>query len=231
VNGRVAIVTGGTGALGRIVVRRLAAAGATVWVPYRSPGGLDELRALLGADAARLAAEPADVTDGGAFGRLVSRALDRHRRIDVLVNAAGGFAGGDLLSTPLDEWRRVMELNLSSAVVGCRAVLPAMRDARAGRIVNVGSLAVVTPAGGFIAYAVSKSAVITLTQALATEVRGLGIAVNAVLPGTMDTAANRRAMPDADRARWVSPDRVAAVIAFLCSDEAAAITGAAIPVG
>lgn len=229
-NGRVAIVTGGAGALGRAVVRRLAAAGATVWVPYRSPGSLDELRALLGADAARLAAEPADVTDEGAFGRLVSRVLDRHRRIDMLVNAAGGFAGGDLLSTPLDEWRRVMDLNLTSAAIACRAVLPTMRDARAGRIVNVASLAAVPPAGGFIAYTVSKAAVITLTQALAREVRGVGITVNAVLPATMDTLANRRAMPDADASRWVGPDAVAAVVTFLCSDAAAAVTGAAIPV-
>lgn len=229
--GRVAIVAGGAGALGRTIVRRLAGSGATVWVPYRSSRGLDELRAHLGADAARLAAEPADVTDEDAFDRLVSRVLDRHRRLDILVNAAGGFSGGDLASTPLAEWRRIVDLNLTSAVVGCRAVLPPMREARAGRIVNVASLAVVPPAGGFIAYTVSKSAVITLTQALAREVRGLGIGVNAVLPGTMDTAANRRTMPDADTSRWVRPEAVAALIAFLCSDEAVAITGAAIPVG
>jgi NAD(P)-dependent dehydrogenase (short-subunit alcohol dehydrogenase family) len=109
-------------------------------------------------------------------------------------------------------------------------VLPAMTRARRGRIVNIASRAVVPPPGGFIAYTVSKSAVITLTQALAQEVRPHGITVNAVLPSTMDTPANRRAMPDADRSSWVSTDAVALVVAFLASDAAAAVSGAAVPV-
>jgi len=122
----------------------------------------------------------------------------------------------------------MIDLNLTSAVIGCRAVLPAMRAARRGRIVNVSSRAVVPPAGGFIAYTVAKSAVIALTQALAHEERPHGIAVNAVLPSTMDTAANRRAMPDADRSGWVSTEAVADVIAYLASS--GAVSGACIPV-
>jgi NAD(P)-dependent dehydrogenase (short-subunit alcohol dehydrogenase family) len=124
----------------------------------------------------------------------------------------------------------MMTLNLTSAVVGCRAVIPDMARARWGRIVNIASRAVVQPQGGFIAYTVSKAAVITLTQALAQEVRPHGITVNAVLPSTMDTPANRRAMPDADRAGWVSTDAVARVVVFLASEEAEAVTGAAVPV-
>jgi NAD(P)-dependent dehydrogenase (short-subunit alcohol dehydrogenase family) len=115
-------------------------------------------------------------------------------------------------------------------VVGCRAVIPDMARARWGRIVNIASRAVVPPQGGFIAYTVSKAAVITLTQALAQEVRLHGITVNAVLPSTMDTPANRRAMPDADRSGWVSTDAVARVVLFLASEEAEAVSGAAVPV-
>jgi len=165
-----------------------------------------------------------------ALAAFVTDVLVRHKGLDVLVNTVGGFAGGDLASTSLAEWRRMIDLNLTSAVIGCRAVLPAMRAARRGRIVNVSSRAVVAPAGGFIAYTVGKSAVIALTQALAQEERPHGIAVNAVLPSTMDTPANRRAMPDADRSGWVSTEAVADVIAYLASDRVGAVSGGCIPV-
>jgi NAD(P)-dependent dehydrogenase (short-subunit alcohol dehydrogenase family) len=171
-----------------------------------------------------------DGTDEDAFAAFVADVLARHQRLDVLVNTVGGFAGGDLASTSLAEWRRMLDLNLTSAVIGCRAVLPAMRAARRGRIVNVASRAVVPPVGGFIAYTVSKSAVIALTQALAQEERPHGIGVNAVLPSTMDTPANRRAMPDVDRSGWVGTDAVADVIAYLSSDGAAAVSGACVAV-
>ena len=164
------------------------------------------------------------------MGQFVQAVRARHGRVDGLVNAVGGFAGGDLLSTPLAAWERMMKLNLTSVVVACRAVLPGMIAARAGRIVNIASRAVVPPQGGFIAYTVSKAAVITLTQALAQEVKAHHVTVNTVLPSTMDTEANRRAMPDADRSGWVSTRDVASVVAFLLSDRAAAISGAAIPV-
>ena len=169
------------------------------------------------------------MTDEASFGAFVRGVLDTHGRIDVLVNGVGGFAGGDLLSTSLAEWKRIMALNLTSAVIGCRAVLPAMTAAGAGRIVNIASRAVVPPLGGFIAYTVAKAGVITLTQALAREVER-GITVNAVLPSTMDTPGNRKAMPDADRSEWVSTDAVAEVIAYLASERAGMISGAAIPV-
>jgi NAD(P)-dependent dehydrogenase (short-subunit alcohol dehydrogenase family) len=229
VTGRVAIVAGGTGALGRSVSRRLLSAGATVCVPYVVPAELEGLRAELGAAGARLDPAQVDVTEEAAFAAFVALVLERHRRVDVLVNGVGGFAGGDLASTSLAEWERIMRLNLTSAVIGCRAVLPAMTAAGHGRIVNVASRAVVPPTGGFIAYTVAKAGVITLTQALAREV-ARGITVNAVLPSTMDTPGNRRAMPDADRSGWVSTDAVADVVAYLASDGAAAVSGAAIPV-
>ena len=228
--GRVAIVAGGTGALGQSVVLRLLKDGASVEVPWVVPEEWDALQSRAADGRARLHGARGDVTDEGAVAAFVTDVLARHKRLDVLVNTVGGFAGGDLAATSLDEWRRILDLNLTSAVIGCRAVLPAMRGARRGRIVNVSSRAVVPPAGGFIAYTVSKSAVIALTQALALEERPHGITVNAVLPNTMDTPANRRAMPDADRSGWVSTDMVAGVIGYLASDAAAAVSGACIAV-
>jgi NAD(P)-dependent dehydrogenase (short-subunit alcohol dehydrogenase family) len=230
VTGRVALVTGGTGALGQSVVLRFLHDGATVAVPWIVPEEWETLRSRAGDGSARLHGARVDGTDESAFAAFVAEVLARHQRLDVLVNTVGGFAGGDLASTSLGEWRRILDLNLTSAVIGCRAVLPALRAARRGRIVNVASRAVVPPLGGFIAYTVSKSAVIALTQALAQEERPHGIGVNAVLPSTMDTPANRRAMPDADRSGWVTTDAVADVIAYLSSDGAAAVSGACVVV-
>lgn len=228
--GRVAIVSGGTGALGQSVTSRLLSSGATVWVPYIVPAELEALKSRLGSSAGtRLHCIHADVTDEQAFGEVVRAVRDAHGRIDILVNGVGGFAVGDLGSISLAEWDGMLKLNLASAVIGCRGVLPAMTAAGFGRIVNISSRAVIAPAGGFIAYTVAKAAVITLTQALAKEVPR-GLTVNAVLPSTMDTPANRRAMPTADRSTWVSTDAVAEVIAFLASDAAGVISGAAIPV-
>ncbi len=230
--GRVAIVTGGTGALGQAVTAALLDAGAAgVAIPYAVPEERAALEARLPSERrARLLALAADVTDEGAMGKFVTATRERFGRVDGLVNAVGGFAGGDLVSTPLAEWERMMRLNLTSAVIACRAVLPGMIAAGGGRIVNIASRAVVPPQGGFIAYTVSKAAVITLTQALAQEVRPSGITVNAVLPSTMDTPANRRAMPDADRSGWVRTEDVAAVVAFLLSARAVAVTGASLTV-
>jgi NAD(P)-dependent dehydrogenase (short-subunit alcohol dehydrogenase family) len=229
---RVAIVAGGTGALGQSVVLRFLQDGASVAVPWLVPEEWESLRGRVEkGQLGRLYGARVDlVTDQSALAAFVTDVLARNKGLDVLVNTVGGFAGGDLASTSLADWRRMIDLNLTSAVIGCRAVLPAMRAARRGRIVNVSSRAVVPPAGGFIAYTVAKSAVIALTQALAHEERPHGIAVNAVLPSTMDTPANRRAMPDADRSGWVSTEAVADVIAYLASSIPGAVSGACIPV-
>ena len=119
----------------------------------------------------------------------------------------------------------MLDLNLTSAFAGAKAALPHMLAAGWGRIVLVASRAVVPPAGGFIAYTVAKAGVIALAQALAAETRGSGVTVNAVLPSTMDTEANRAAMPDADRSAWVPVEAVADAIATLARPESAHISG------
>jgi NAD(P)-dependent dehydrogenase (short-subunit alcohol dehydrogenase family) len=228
---QVAIVTGGTGALGQAIVRRLLESGAVACVPFVVPAEAEALRAAV-ADTARgrLDTAPADVGDPEALGAFVREVLARHGRVDILVNGVGGFAGGDLVSTSFETWNRMLALNLTTTYVGCHAVLPAMLTARRGRIVNIASRAVSPPTGGYIAYTVAKSGVIALTQALAHELRAHGITSNAVLPSTMDTPANRAAMPDADRSQWVSVESVADVVMFLVSYAARDVTGALLTV-
>ena len=220
------LVTGGTGALGAAVALAAIEAGATAVVTYRETRDRDALAGRVHAPAReRLHAVQADVTDGASVRRLVDEVTARHRRLDALVNAVGAFAAGDLLATDERAWDAMLTVNLRSAYLCCRAVLPAMLTAGRGRIVNVASRSVVPPAGGFLAYTVAKAGLIALTEALAQEVRGRGVTVNAVLPSTMDTEANRRAMPTSDRRGWVTPESVARAILFLTSDDAADVTG------
>lgn len=224
---RVAVVTGGAGALGQAVTTRLLADGATVCVPVEFSEDADRLRqAVPDADRGRLASDTVDVTDLDAMTRLAASVSARHGRIDSLVTIVGGFAGGALVETDRATWDRMLAVNLTSAFVATRAVVPHMVTAGRGRIVTIASRAVVPPVGGFIAYTTAKAGVIAFTQALAHELRPHGITVNSILPSTMDTAANRAAMPDSDRTGWVPVASVADAIAFLVHDASAHLTGA-----
>jgi NAD(P)-dependent dehydrogenase (short-subunit alcohol dehydrogenase family) len=225
-NERVALVTGGTGALGSAIVRRLLADTAVVCVPWIVEGEPARLLASLPETMrGRVETERCDVTDGAAMDALAASLVARHRRIDVLVMAVGGFAGGRLVETDRATWDRMLTMNLTSAFVAARAVMPHMIAARHGRVVVVGSRAVVPPAPGFIAYTAAKAGVIALAQALAQEVKADGIGVNVVLPSTMDTPANRAAMPDVDPRTWVPVEAVADAIGFLAAESSAHVTG------
>ena len=150
--------------------------------------------------------------------------------IDGVVNVAGGFAWEPIEGGALETWDRLYTMNVRTAVASCRAALPHLLARGAGRIVNVGALAAQKAGMGMAAYAASKSGVARLTESLAEELKDRGVTVNAVLPSIIDTPANRADMPDADASRWVAPDKLAAVIAFLLSDDASAVTGACVPV-
>jgi len=223
---RVALVTGGSGALGQAIVHRFLREGDTVCVPYivdaeraRLEGSLD------GGTRPRVMLERCDVTDDAAMAQLAAAVIARHRRIDVLVTGVGGFAGGALVETDRATWDRMLTMNLTSAFTAARAVVPHMLTAGGGRVVMIASRAVVPPAGGFIAYTVAKAGVIALMQALAQEVKSKGVTVNAVAPSTMDTPANRAAMPDADPKTWVPVTAVAEAVAQLAADSAGYVTG------
>jgi NAD(P)-dependent dehydrogenase (short-subunit alcohol dehydrogenase family) len=223
---RVVLVTGGSGALGQAIVHRFLRDGDTVCVPYIVDAERTRLEGSLDAGTrARVMLERCDVTDDGAMRRLAAAMVERHRRIDVLVTGVGGFAGGALVDTDRATWDRMLDMNLTSAFTAARAVVPSMLSAGGGRVVMIASRAVVPPAGGFIGYTVAKAGVIALMQALAQEVKAKGVTVNAVAPSTMDTPANRAAMPDADPKGWVPASAVADAVAMLAAESAGHITG------
>jgi len=150
--------------------------------------------------------------------------------IDILVNVAGGFRWEKFEDGDVETWDQLYAMNLRTAVVASKAVLPAMLERPAGRIVNIGAGAAAKARTGMGPYTASKAGVQRLTEALSDEFKDRGITVNAILPGTIDTPRNRLDMPDADFSRWVAPAQIAEVIAFLASEAGAAVTGAAIPV-
>ncbi len=219
------IVTGGFGVLGRAVAARLAAAGARVALLDRSPAPAAGLPA-----GVALAIGGIDLGDEEACGAAFAQVRETFGAVDGVVNVAGGFTWETVEGGALDSWDRMYATNLRTAVASCRAALPHLLARGSGRIVNVGAAAAGKAALGMGAYAASKAGVARLTEALAEELKDRGITVNAVLPSIIDTPANRADMPDADPARWVAPAQLAAVIAFLLSNDAGAITGACIPV-
>ena len=223
---RIAIVTGGAGALGAAVTSRLLGDGAHVWVPLELEAHGAALRdRIASAQRDRLSMDVVDVTDLGAMTRFADAAALRHGHIDILVAIVGGFAGGALVETDRATWDQMLAMNLTATFVATRAVVPHMVTARRGRVVTIGSRAVVPPSPGFIAYTTAKAGVIAFTQALARELQPEGITVNSILPSTMDTPGNRAAMPDSDRQGWVPVESVAEAIAFLVSDGSAHVTG------
>jgi NAD(P)-dependent dehydrogenase (short-subunit alcohol dehydrogenase family) len=231
-DGKVAIVTGGTGALGGAVAAVLLGAGAAVVVPHRQAGELDRLRERLGLAAdARLSGAPLDLTDEDAVAKAYAAAAAEHGGIDILVNVAGGFGGGQPVhQTPWSLWQAQLDTNLKTAVLSCRAAVPHMLARGGGAIVNVGTRTATQPGANLAAYAASKRAVTQLTEALAAELRDQNITANVVLPSTIDTPANRQGDPTAGGGRWVAPEEIARVVLFLAGPDARIISGAAIPV-
>lgn len=227
---RVAVVTGGTGAVGRVVARELAAAGATVIVPYRNEEAFARLRSEVGDLVTRLEGQETDITDESQVDRFVSTILSRHGRIDFLVNLAGGYAGGAFTSSGIDLWDQMFRANLRTALLMTHAVLPHLLGRGEGRVVTIGSRSALEPSTNASAYAASKAAVITMTQSVAREIRTSGVTINCLAPSTIDTEANREAMPKGNPARWVEPIQLASLILYLCSDAASAINGAVIPI-
>ncbi len=224
---RAVIVTGGTGALGQAVVLHLLALGTRVAVSYREPESWRALQRRAGPALVGFAADLGSPEPARAF---VEAAASRLGSFDGLALLAGGWAGGAPFErAPEDEWARMLAQNLETAAHVCRAALPHLL-ASGGSIVAVGSRAAATGGAGMAAYAVAKQALHAFVRVLALENRNRGVRVNAVLPGTIDTAANRRAMPQAERASWTSPQAIARTIAFLLSPDSAPVSGALLPV-
>jgi NAD(P)-dependent dehydrogenase (short-subunit alcohol dehydrogenase family) len=219
--GKVVMVTGGFGALGRAVAEAAEAKGATVVRVDLAP-------APVGAAAHDLGG--VDLADPRAAAQAVAAVVERFGGLDVLVNVAGGFVWTTLQDGGPDAWEKMYRINVATAATMTHAALPELSKRPGASIVNMGAGAATKAAAGMGAYAAAKSGVARLTEALAEELKGLDVTVNAVLPSIIDTPANRAAMPDADTRDWVKPEAMAEVILFLASPAARSISGALIPV-
>jgi NAD(P)-dependent dehydrogenase (short-subunit alcohol dehydrogenase family) len=229
--GSVTLVAGGTGGLGRAVSQAFLAEGATVVATYRNSTEFDDLAGAAGAARERLEGRQLDVTDPAATLALAQQISERHARIDVLVNAVGGYGGGQpTWQVEPAELERMLSLNLRSGHALARAVVPVMLAQGRGSILNVIARAALEHPARASAYAASKAAALAMMDSLAAELSGSGVRANSLLPGIIDTAGNRSAMPKADFSRWPKPQDIARVVLFLCSEEARVIHGAAIPV-
>ena len=221
-NGKVVVVTGASGALGRVVAEAALARGARV-------AGLDYAASQIPATASRIELGSVDLSDATEATKAIDAVAAHFGRLDALINIAGGFAFEAVAEGDPKTWQQMYALNVLTALNASRAAIPHLAVAASPRIVNIGAIGALQAGAGMGAYAASKAGVHRLTEALAAEWKGK-ITVNAVLPSTIDTAANRASMPKADFAKWVTPQELAEVILFLVSDAASAVTGALLPV-
>lgn len=219
---RVVVVTGASGALGRTVVEAAADRGARLAL-------IDHAAARGTPRPTRIEIGGIDLAQPGEANRAIEAAVGHYGRLDVLINIAGAFSFQTVSDGDTATWERLYRVNALTALNASRAAIPHLVASGSGRIVNIGALGALKAGAGMGPYAASKSGVHRLTEALAAELKGK-VTVNAVLPSTIDTAANRRDMPKANFSTWVTPQELANVILFLASPEASAVTGALIPV-
>ena len=221
-DGKVIVVTGASGALGKVVAEIALAKGARV-------AGIDHATSKSATTADRIELGGVDLTDGMQAKKAVEAVAAHFGRLDVLVNIAGGFTFETVADGDPKSWQRMYAMNVLTALNTCKAAIPHLVASSAGRIINIGAMGALQAGAGMGPYAASKAGVHRLTEALAAEHKGK-ITVNAVLPSTIDTTANRSSMPKADFSKWVAPQELADVILFLASDAASGITGALLPV-
>ena len=222
-HGKVILVTGAFGALGVVVVDMAIAQGAKV-------GAVDFAPPPQGMDGpGRFRQGGVDLSDAAQARKAVDAVAAHFGQLDVLINIAGAFSSETIADGDPKTWQRLYAINVLTALNASRAAIPHLLASPAGRIVNIGAIGALQAGSGMGPYAASKAGVHRLTEALAAELKGK-VTVNAVLPSTIDTPANRASMPKADFAKWVRGEELANVILFLASDEASAVTGALLPV-
>ena len=222
--GKTVLITGANGGLGRAVTQAFLEAGARV-------GGAAQAIRDSDFSSSDFMAIPGEVSTAEAAAAVAQKVKARWGRVDGLVHLIGGFTGGTRVEETNDETLdKMLAMNLHAAFHFIKAVVPGMRAQGSGRILAIGSRTAVIPTATLGVYSASKAALVSLVQTAALENKDRGITANVILPGTMDTPANRKAMPDADPARWVAPSQVAALLVHLASDAASNINGAVIPI-
>jgi NAD(P)-dependent dehydrogenase (short-subunit alcohol dehydrogenase family) len=228
---QVVMISGAVGNLGQVVARSFQACGAKLALVDRGEDRLKETFPDLVNSADYLLVNCADLMDEGAVEESVAESLQHFSRIDVLVNTVGGFrAGSPLHETPIETWDFLHNLNARSVFIACKKVIPHMLKQGSGKIINLAARPGLEGQAGMAAYSASKAAVFRLTESMAKELKDQGINVNCIIPGTIDTSANRSANPDADFSTWVTPESLSEVILFLSCSASRDIHGAAIPV-
>jgi NAD(P)-dependent dehydrogenase (short-subunit alcohol dehydrogenase family) len=220
--GRIAIVVGGGGELGRATAVKLAHQGMTVVAVDRNESGLELLPKAIVRDLA-------DATDPEAVGPMIERIVHNIGVPDVLVNTIGAFVTADAMKTTPDQFRLMIDVNLAPALWLSQAVAPYMQTRGAGAIVHISARPGLEPTAGLAAYSVSKAALVHLTRVLDLELRPFGIRVNAIAPQLISTAKNRSTLPKEVLSHAVSPEAIAEVVAFLVSEAAAPVSGAILP--
>jgi 3-oxoacyl-[acyl-carrier protein] reductase len=221
-NGKVIVITGASGALGKVVADTARTRGAKV-------AAIDHAAATVAPTPDWLAIGGVDLSDAAQAVKAIEAAAAHFGRLDGLINIAGAFSFETIADGDPKTWQRLYAINVMTALNASRAAIPHLVTSGAGRIVNIGAMGALQAGAGMGPYAASKSGVHRLTEALAAELKGK-VTVNAVLPSTIDTPANRRDMPQTDFSKWVTGSELAEVILFLAGDAASAVTGALIPV-
>src|SRR6201997_1467444 len=222
--GKVVLVTGANGGLGTYVTQAFLDAGATVVGTSRKIQQSD-------VNNPNFTALQAEISTREGAQTLVDQVMARFRKLDVLAHTVGGFAGGQSIAdTDDDTFQRMFDLNLNSVFHILRTTIPALRQTGNGRIIAIGSRAALEPGVGVGVYSASKAAMVSLIRTVALENKDAGLRANVILPGTMDTPANRKSIPNADFWKWVKPSAVASLIVWLASVAGKDINGAVIPV-
>lgn len=223
-NGKIVLITGANGGLGTSVTKAFLDAGATV---------IGNSRRIRTEDFQHPAftAIPGEISTGDGARALVDRVLSRFHKLDVLVHTVGGFAGGtSIVDTDAATFQQMVDVNLNSVFYMLQAAIPPLRKSENGRFIAIGSRAAVDPGPMVAAYSASKAAMVSLMRTAAMENKDSALRVNVILPGTIDTPANRKAMAKADTSKWVHPSAIASLILWLAGEAAKDVNGAAIPV-
>jgi NAD(P)-dependent dehydrogenase (short-subunit alcohol dehydrogenase family) len=222
--GKVVLVTGADGGLGVHVTQAFLDAGATVIGTSRKIQQSDF-------NHPNFTALPAEISTREGAKVLVDQVVARFGKLDVLAHTVGGFSGGQSVADTDDAtFQRMFDLNLNCVFHILRAAVPPLRQTGNGRIIAIGSRAALEPAASVGAYSASKAAMVSLVRTAALENKDAGLTANVILPGTMDTPANRKAIPNADFSKWVQPTTVAGLIVWLAGDAGKDVNGAVIPV-